>query len=207
MATWGSGGFTEEDQTNYARLERYPASKMSSTDLARFSELCYKKTLVSKREFGKWLSESAEVQQCLSLKEDQFEQAQSLIEGLARFDPDDRLGVHPSQESLRTTMAKKHDKLVGLIPLLIRFEAIHTKLNNVLTVAGEIWQGMSTRQSEWQVRGELITFPEIKRLRRLRALASEVLAAAKKLQEVLIQGHQMESRLVEVRRQELQLGE
>lgn len=206
MSKWPSTEpLTEEEERQYRRLSVYPASKMSASDLKDYSQLVGKRARYARLYYRKWLSATQEIQRCLDLSDNDFTAALEAVEQLSVFDSRQKLGPRPTQQRLAEATATKHDKLLGLTQVLIRFEAIDTRLNNVLDVALDIWQGLSTQDSEWKMKGEWLSFETIRKLRFKRSRTYAVLSAARKLNDLLASAHAVESRLVEIGRQQLEL--
>jgi len=200
---------SEEERQELARLSRYPAGKMNSGDLSTYATLCTRNEDWARQHYLTWLNEDEDVQRCLALDAEEMRRDLATVESLAQFDADARLSSHPSQEELQKSIRLSHNKLLGLTYSLIHYEAVYTRLKSLLDDAQDYWSSLitHTKQSEWQAKGGYYSFDVIRRLLRLRDKASEVRQAAKLLQDLLTQGHAMQSRLVEVRRQQLELGE
>ena len=209
MGKWADSAeaLTDEEEADLFRLSTRPSSKLTLTEANTLSELSMRKTHSSRREFIRWLSEDEQVNRCLRLDRADFDKATLVIEHLATFDRAASLSERPAQDALKRTISLVYNKLLPLSNIIVRMEAIETRLDNVLEAARDVWVGMSALRTEWTIRGEFYQFETIRELRSLRGRARSVLYSARKLHELLRDAHTMISRQVSLRQQELDLGE
>jgi len=209
MGKWADSAeaLTDEEEADLFLLSTRPSSKLTLTEANTLSELSMRKTHSSRREFIRWLSEDEQVNRCLRLDRADFDKATLVIEHLATFDRAASLSERPAQDALKRTISLVYNKLLPLSNIIVRMEAIETRLDNVLEAARDVWVGMSALRTEWTIRGEFYQFETIRELRSLRGRARSVLYSARKLHELLRDAHTMISRQVSLRQQELDLGE